>query len=120
MAKKFGIADRFNEAKKSAGRDFVTGFFRRHRHPNLSIRKPETTSINRILGFNKVELDRFFDNLEIVMTKHHFPPSRIYNMDETGVTMVQETEKIIAPRGEKQVGSVASWERGKNCYYVSK
>lgn len=112
MAEKLGVADRFNEAKKSAGRDFLTGFFRRH--PDLSIRKPEATSINRILGFNKAEVDRFFENLENVMTKYHFPPSHIYNVDETGITTVQETEKIIAPRGQKRIGAVTSWERGKN------
>ncbi|KAH9633004.1 hypothetical protein HF086_000364 [Spodoptera exigua] len=70
------------------------------RHPNLSIRKPEATSINRILGFNKAEVDRFFENLENVMTEYHFPPSHIYNVDETGVTTVQETEKNIAPKGQ--------------------
>nr|XP_022908606.1 uncharacterized protein LOC111419952 [Onthophagus taurus] len=112
MAKKFCVADRFNEAKKSAGRDFLNGFFQRH--PDLPIRKPEATSINRILGFNKVEVDRFFENLENGMTKYHFPPCHVYNMDETGVTTVQETEKIIAPRGQKRVGSLTSWERGKN------
>ncbi|XP_039752852.1 uncharacterized protein LOC120628493 [Pararge aegeria] len=112
MAEKFGVADRFNEIKKSAGRDFLTGFFQRH--PDLSIRKPEATSINRILGFNKAEVDQFFENLEKVMSKYHFPPSQIYNMDETGVTTVQDTEKIIAPRGQKRIGAVTSWERGKN------
>ncbi|KAL3267445.1 hypothetical protein HHI36_011571 [Cryptolaemus montrouzieri] len=36
----FGVANRLNEAK-SAGRDFLTGFFQRH--PDLCIRKPEVT-----------------------------------------------------------------------------
>lgn len=99
MAEKFDVADRFNETKRSAGRDFLTGFFQRH--PNLSIRKPEATSINRILGFNKAEVDRFFENLENVMIKCHFSSSHIYNMDETGVTTVQETEKIIGAWGTK-------------------
>lgn len=112
MAEKFGVADQFNETKKSAGKDFLAGFLQRH--PDLSIRKAEATSINRILGFNKVEVDLFFKNLENVMTKHNFSPSQIYNMDETGVTTVQETEKIIAPKGQKRVGTVTSWERGKN------
>lgn len=61
MTEKFGVADRCNEIKKSAGRDFLTGFFQRH--PDLSIREPEATSINRILGFNKAEVDQFFDKI---------------------------------------------------------
>jgi hypothetical protein len=35
-------------------------------------------------------------------------------MDETGISTVQDPGKIIAPKGQKCVGSVTSWERGKN------
>lgn len=112
IAERFGIAERFNKANKTAGKDWLYGFLQRH--PELSIRKPEATSINRILGFNKVEITCFFENLEQVMTKYSFQPADIYNVDETGVTTVQGTEKIIAPKGQKRVGAVTSWERGKN------
>lgn len=111
IAKKLGIEERFNHANKAAGKDWLSGFLQRHR--DLSIRKPEATSINRILGFNKTEVRLFFDNLEKLMTQYKFEPHMIYNVDETGVTTVQETEKIIAPKGLKRVGSVTSWERGK-------
>lgn len=35
-----------------AGEDWVAGFHKRNR--NISLRKPEATSLNRIEGFNKV------------------------------------------------------------------
>lgn len=111
VAKKLGIAERFNQVHETAGKDWLAGFLQRH--PDLSMRKPEATSINRILGFNKTEVTLFFNNLERLMTQHNFEPHRIYNVDETGITTVQETEKIIAPKGQKRVGSVTSWERGK-------
>ncbi|CAB3236996.1 unnamed protein product [Arctia plantaginis] len=111
VAKQLGIEERFNQVNQTAGKDWLAGFLQRH--PDLSIRKPEAISINRILGFNKTEITLFFNNLEKLMVQHNFEPQMIYNVDETGITTVQETEKIIAPRGQKRVGSVTSWERGK-------
>lgn len=61
-----------------------------------------------------MEINRFFENLEAVMLKYKFEAENVYNADETGVTTVQKTEKIIAPKGQKRVGAVTSWERGKN------
>lgn len=46
------------------------------------------------------------------MDKYKFPPSRIYNLDETGVTTVLKPRKIIAKKGIKQVGAIVSAERG--------
>ena len=38
---------------------------------------------------------------------------QIYNLDETGLTTVQKAPKVLAPKGLKQVGQVASRERGE-------
>lgn len=46
--------------------------------------------------------------------EHQLTPDRIYNWDETGVTVVPKTNsKIIAKRGRKQVGVIVSAERGQ-------
>lgn len=82
----------------------------------MSARKPEAISIERILGFNQIEINKFIDNLEEVMPKHSLGPADIYKVDETGLTRVHKTEKILAPvfsKGQKRVGSLISWERGK-------
>ena len=39
--------------------------------------------------------------------------ARILNLDETGFTTVQKPGKIIAGKGDKQVGKVTSGERGE-------
>nr|XP_013189802.1 unnamed protein product [Amyelois transitella] len=108
MAVNYGLENRFNTEKKSAGKDWLYGFM--NRHPELSIRKPEATSINRILGFNKTEVTRFFSNLESVMTKFNFEAQNIFNMDETGFSTVHEPDNIIALKGRKRVGAATSWE----------
>ncbi|XP_074028700.1 uncharacterized protein [Leptinotarsa decemlineata] len=75
-AENLKMKHRFNTQKQLAGRDWLEGFLKRN--PTISVRKPEATSINRIKGFNKTEVTRFFGNLEAVMTKYKFQKSNIY------------------------------------------
>ena len=56
LAQRNGIAHRFQN--EIAGQDWVNGFFKRN--PSLSIRKPESTSGARAMGFNRVAVDSFF------------------------------------------------------------
>lgn len=47
------------------------------------------------------------------MEKHKFTALKIYNVDDTGISTVQNPGKIIAEKGQKRVRSVTSYERGK-------
>ncbi|GBP12702.1 hypothetical protein EVAR_10342_1 [Eumeta japonica] len=101
----------FNVQKQEAGKDWVQGFL--NRHPELSIREPESTSAARAAGFNKEVVDQFYTFLGNIYDEHHLTPDRIYNCDETGISVVPKTKsKIIARRGRKQVGALTSAERG--------
>ncbi|KAL7298957.1 hypothetical protein TKK_0008057 [Trichogramma kaykai] len=49
------------------------------------------------------------------MDKYKFPPDRIYNVDETGISVVPKTSpKFLARTGKKQVGGLVACERGEN------
>lgn len=46
------------------------------------------------------------------MTRYGFGPEDVWNVDETGITTVQKSNKVVARRGWKQVGRMTSAERG--------
>jgi hypothetical protein len=51
-----------------AGKKWFYGFMRCH--PELSVRQPESTSIARAKGFNKKQVQQFFDILEQLVDKY--------------------------------------------------
>lgn len=83
------------------------------RHPLLTLRTPEQTSLNRMKGFCKENVSQFFGHLDNVLAIHQFRPSNIWNMDETGFSTVpSKIGKVISIRGVKKVGIMSSAERG--------
>ncbi|KAF2878902.1 hypothetical protein ILUMI_27262 [Ignelater luminosus] len=88
------------------------------RNSTLSLRKPEITNLARGLGFNKARVDKCFGNFKSVLEKYKFIPDQIFNLDETGITTVLSSPKVVAPKGKKQIGLVASAERGELVTYV--
>jgi len=112
LAWKNGMKHPFNVDKQSAGDDWFQGFIARN--PTISLRKAESTSIARVIGFRRSEVSRFFDNLAQVYDKEKFDASRVFNVDETGMSTVQvQKQKILAPTGKKQIGKIVSAEKGE-------
>jgi hypothetical protein len=112
FAERNGKKNNFSKECRLAGKDWLCGFLKRQ--PALRLRKPEATSVNRVLAFNREEAQHFYSNVETVISKFKLPPTRIYNVDETGTTTVQSPSRITGPTGMKQIGTLTSWERRKN------
>lgn len=111
LAEANNINHPFNKEKQLAGKDWLYGFLKRH--PKLSLRNPEPTSMARAKGFNRNAVGQFFDLLESLLKEHKFSPNEIYNVDETGImTVPNKPSKVLALRGKKQVGALSSTERG--------
>ena len=105
FAEELKIHNQFNKDKRMAGKDFYYQFMKRH--PDLSLRSAESTSLQRATGFNKQQVDLFYDKLTALLTKFSFSPSRIFNADETGVSMVHKNQlKVMTLKGKKTSGKV--------------
>ncbi|KAF2880132.1 hypothetical protein ILUMI_26043 [Ignelater luminosus] len=96
--------------KLLAGEYWLGSFLKRH--PSLSIRTPQATSLSRATSFNKYNVSMFFANLTTVYQRLNLSPGDIWNVDETGITTVQVPNRIIARRGIKSLGKMTSAERG--------
>lgn len=110
LASELKIKNNFNKNKSMAGKRWFRNFMNRNK--NLSVRKPEATSLNRINSCSSEQIEKMFQNLSL-MSQHNYKTSRILNIDETGFTTVHRPQIIIAPKGVKQISSATSGERGK-------
>ena len=118
VAEKNDIPHGFNIVSKMAGKTWYRKFMLRH--PEISLRHPEATSVARASGFNNEAVGRYFTLLEKIIDEHKLTAMRIYNMDESGISVVQKScQKVIGLKGKHQIGSISSAERGINTTVVS-
>lgn len=111
LAVKNNLVNKFSKEKSVAGRYWLKGFLKRH--SELSFRRPTGTSVARAKGFNKESVGDFFKILGDVLQEHKFLPHRIFNVDETGFSVVPSKHpQVLALKGKRQVGSITSAERG--------
>ncbi|KAJ8876916.1 hypothetical protein PR048_021365 [Dryococelus australis] len=79
------VIRQFDTDAELTGKEWAQYFMKLH---GLCLWQPQKTSIARSMGFNRVQLNNYLDNLESLMRTHTFSPIRVYNMDETGIQMV--------------------------------
>src|SRR6218665_1226218 len=56
----------FNRRQRMAGKDWMMNFIKRH---HLAVRIPQSTSMNRVLAFEREKVDRFFSLLESIQSR---------------------------------------------------
>ena len=103
LAYKLAIANKVQDIPHSwnvnekTGIDWTRGFLDRHKE--ISLQTPESTSIQRMANFNELTVKMFFENLEQVLRRDRgFSADQIWNVDETGITIVQRPSKILAKK----------------------
>lgn len=79
----------------------------------LMKRKPQLISLARARAMSRYNTDRFYRQLKYLFDTYNFPPARIYNVDETGVTTVPPPRSfVLAHKNTKKVQHIATAERG--------
>ena len=99
--------------KGCAGRSWFDGF--RARHPNLTLRSAQSLSHSRAACANMEIMHDYFAKLGAICARLNIlsKPMQIYNMDETGISVVHKPGRVIAELGRRNVWAVTSGERGK-------
>jgi len=111
LAEKNKLEHSFSSEKQFAGKTWLRLFLKRH--PEVSFRRPTDTSIARLKGFNKKDVDYFFMLLETAMDQHHYTANNVYNVDETGISVVlAKMLEVLAKKGKRQIVATTSAERG--------
>lgn len=110
LAARNGIEHHF--AGECAGRAWFDHFLRRHRE-KLANRKSTGISHARTGDFNRERVKNFYDKLETEYLKHNYPPDRVWNVDEIGLSVVQsKTPQVVGLKGKRQIGALTAAERG--------
>jgi hypothetical protein len=85
----------------------------RCRNGRLSLRQPEATSTIRHKCMETVRVAKYFVALEgeLLDKQLMLAPSRVWNMDETGLTLDHKPRKVVAATGIKHLQSCTSGNR---------
>ena len=96
-----------------AGRAWFDGF--KSCHPQLTLHSAQPLSYHRAAAANKETIMDFFAKLGAICACLNFlsKPMQIFNVDETGISIVHKPGKVVTQIGRKNVWSVTSAERGK-------
>jgi hypothetical protein len=82
-----------NNEIKSRGIDWAHAFL--SKRENQMVRKSESTTVSRILAFNKIEVIRFYENLMVVFFNVQvWICNSIFSVDKSGFSYVQKLSSV--------------------------
>ena len=99
--------------KGAAGRAWFDGF--RSRHPCLTLRSAQSLSHSRAACANEEIVRDYFAKLAAVCARLNIltKPMQLFNMDETGLSIVHKPGRVVAQLGRRNVWAITSAEKGK-------
>lgn len=111
LAEQAQIKHPFSTTKQCAGWYWWASFKKRY---NLSLRTPESLSMNRAQSATREALNEFYKMVEelYIKLKVQNHPQRIWNLDESGFMFVMKSGKVVALTGKTHVYKQTFGERG--------
>lgn len=112
------IEHRFNQETKMGGYDWLWSFLKRN--PSLTIRKSEGLSMARGMGLTREATNKFYDILENEIKIHNLEkkPQNIFNVDESGVQLINKVGHVITKKGSRVVHKLTTGEKGETVSLV--
>jgi hypothetical protein len=94
--------------KATPTKDWYYGFVKRF--PDICIQKPKKREMCRVRGSSQRNLTIYFQELNDILEKYDFKnqAERVWNVDETGITLDVRPPKVVAAKGEKAFVVTAS------------
>jgi hypothetical protein len=96
----------------------------RTRHPRIKTCFSRTIDTARSTALDFSTIKSYFDNLEEVLREHKYPPSAIYNVDETGFSIGSSRKSVVLldqlnQRREKKQPGRQEWITCLECVSAS-
>lgn len=119
FAEKLGIQHKFSKEKGTTGQHWLTSFLERNK--DISVRQAEGLSVARAQGMNREEVNAFFNLLEEEMLKNDLmnKPQNIFNVDESGIQLINKPGKVLTAKGAKDVHVITPREKGETVSLVA-
>jgi hypothetical protein len=91
------------------------------RNKDISIRQAEGLSVARAQGMNRKEVEDFFNILEKQMIENNLVDKgeNIFNMDETGIQLINKPGRVLAAKGSKDVHVLTPKEKGETVSLIA-
>lgn len=86
------------------GKDWVYSFMKRH--PDISLRTPTPLTTVRARMLNETVADRYFADLQTIIDDKK--PVKIWNIDETSLSLCHKPTRVLAASGENVPGRVGN------------
>ena len=85
------------------------------RHPQLTLRTPAALSYSRVHAADQDSINAYFDILEETLEENDLvsQPCRIFNVDETGLSLNPAPLKTVHVKGQKNPSQCSSGNRGQ-------
>ncbi|XP_060806689.1 uncharacterized protein LOC132903177 [Amyelois transitella] len=119
FAEQLGLKHSFNKNKQEAGYVWLQSFL--SRNPEITLRKAEGVSIARTQSLNRTEVNAYFNTLSDLLEQYDLfdKPSKIFNMDESGLQLNPRPGIVLAQKGSKAVCSQTSTEKGETITVIA-
>ena len=95
------ITHSFSNDKQMAGTDGLYAFMKRN--PDISLRKPEPTSLACAMGFNKPQVKRFDDLLGDIMDQEKLEACKISMLMKQAYRPYKNPKRFLQPTGKNQL-----------------